>query len=578
MADLIQVRRDIAANWTSADPILAQGEIGYETDTTLLKIGDGTTVWTLLGYTLSNNVDVGTVDGQSLRWEDSTSTWEATSDLAVSDAGVTTATSLVATTADINGGTFDGVVGGTTPAAGDFTVLTASTGYDGVVGGVTPADGSFTTLSATTSVTIPDGGLISGTNTAAYFLVADGASYTPVLMSGDASMDSAGVVTLLGGEAESLVQDAKVAEAGGIVKGQLVYISGATGGFPTVLIADNSSSNFEKSDTIGIAFTGGSLNQTIRITLEGDVTGLDTSTFTEGDDLYLGTSGAIVNVHPSGIDAVVRVGHAIKINATTGSIFFQITNLTPVDTFDGIVRHQLVNESNGTGASAAYTIVNDLGHRSSISMVGSGFVVSGLPIEESLVIYSEGYNNTYNVVDGNYGFEWWTDVTDSHNLSATMKMGLSAAGDLTVVGDGDFATIGVTGTITGPSGVWDVGGMDLATTDNYSIAGTTVLDATTLGAGVLASSLTSLGTIASLVATTADINAGTVDAVLGGTTPAAATVSSLVVTDDSIQVDTAKTPGSATATGTTGQIAWDSSYIYVCISTDVWRRVLHATW
>lgn len=578
MADLIQVRRDIAANWTSADPILAQGEIGYETDTTLLKIGDGTTVWTLLGYTLSNNVDVGTVDGQSLRWEDSTSTWEATSDLAVSDAGVTTATSLVATTADINGGTFDGVVGGTTPAAGDFTVLTASTGYDGVVGGVTPADGSFTTLSATTSVTIPDGGLISGTNTAAYFLVADGASYTPVLMSGDASMDSAGVVTLLGGEAESLVQDAKVAEAGGIAKGQLVYISGATGGFPTVLIADNSSSNFEKSDTIGIAFTGGSLNQTIRITLEGDVTGLDTSTFTEGDDLYLGTSGAIVNVHPSGIDAVVRVGHAIKINATTGSIFFQITNLTPVDTFDGIVRHQLVNESNGTGASAAYTIVNDLGHRSSISMVGSGFVVSGLPIEESLVIYSEGYNNTYNVVDGNYGFEWWTDVTDSHNLSATMKMGLSAAGDLTVVGDGDFATIGVTGTITGPSGVWDVGGMDLATTDNYSIAGTTVLDATTLGAGVLASSLTSLGTIASLVATTADINAGTVDAVLGGTTPAAATVSSLVVTDDSIQVDTAKTPGSATATGTTGQIAWDSSYIYVCISTDVWRRVLHATW
>ena len=35
--------------------------------------------------------------------------------------------------------------------------------------------------------------------------------------------------------------------------------------------------------------------------------------------------------------------------------------------------------------------------------------------------------------------------------------------------------------------------------------------------------ITSLGTIASLVATTADINAGTVDAVIGGTTPAAGT-------------------------------------------------------
>ena len=35
-------------------------------------------------------------------------------------------TSLVATTADINAGTFDGIVGGTTPAAGAFTTLTAT--------------------------------------------------------------------------------------------------------------------------------------------------------------------------------------------------------------------------------------------------------------------------------------------------------------------------------------------------------------------------------------------------------------------------------------------------------------------
>lgn len=47
------------------------------------------------------------------------------------------------------------------------------------------------------------------------------------------------------------------------------------------------------------------------------------------------------------------------------------------------------------------------------------------------------------------------------------------------------------------------------------------LTGATLASGVTASSLTSLGTIASLVATTADINAGTVDAVIGGTTPAA---------------------------------------------------------
>lgn len=52
MADRIQVRRDTAANWTSANPTLAQGEIGYETDTDKVKIGDGTTAWTSLGYVI----------------------------------------------------------------------------------------------------------------------------------------------------------------------------------------------------------------------------------------------------------------------------------------------------------------------------------------------------------------------------------------------------------------------------------------------------------------------------------------------------------------------------------------------
>ncbi len=50
VADLIQIRRDTAANWTSADPTLAQGELGLETDTSQLKAGDGTTAWSSLGY------------------------------------------------------------------------------------------------------------------------------------------------------------------------------------------------------------------------------------------------------------------------------------------------------------------------------------------------------------------------------------------------------------------------------------------------------------------------------------------------------------------------------------------------
>jgi len=50
MASRIQIRRDTEANWTSANPTLAQGEMGIETDTLKIKIGDGTTVWTSLAY------------------------------------------------------------------------------------------------------------------------------------------------------------------------------------------------------------------------------------------------------------------------------------------------------------------------------------------------------------------------------------------------------------------------------------------------------------------------------------------------------------------------------------------------
>jgi hypothetical protein len=46
----LQVRRDTAANWTSTNPTLAAGEIGFETDTQKFKIGTGSTVWASLGY------------------------------------------------------------------------------------------------------------------------------------------------------------------------------------------------------------------------------------------------------------------------------------------------------------------------------------------------------------------------------------------------------------------------------------------------------------------------------------------------------------------------------------------------
>jgi hypothetical protein len=50
MAVQIQFRNDTAANWTTANPVLAVGELGLETNTGFFKIGNGSTAWTSLAY------------------------------------------------------------------------------------------------------------------------------------------------------------------------------------------------------------------------------------------------------------------------------------------------------------------------------------------------------------------------------------------------------------------------------------------------------------------------------------------------------------------------------------------------
>jgi hypothetical protein len=50
---VIKLRRDTAANWSSVNPTLSAGEMGFETDTQKIKVGNGTSTWTLLDYTSS---------------------------------------------------------------------------------------------------------------------------------------------------------------------------------------------------------------------------------------------------------------------------------------------------------------------------------------------------------------------------------------------------------------------------------------------------------------------------------------------------------------------------------------------
>ena len=74
------LRQGTAAQWTAANPILAAGEFGYESDTQKLKVGDGSTTWNFLSY---NTVPVGYIQDTAITSKGQIITGSATSNYSV---------------------------------------------------------------------------------------------------------------------------------------------------------------------------------------------------------------------------------------------------------------------------------------------------------------------------------------------------------------------------------------------------------------------------------------------------------------------------------------------------------------
>ena len=72
MATRMQQRRGTASQWTSANPILNAGEMGWESDTNKFKIGDGTNHWANLDYFIDQSSTVNPSFGTSIIFEGAT--------------------------------------------------------------------------------------------------------------------------------------------------------------------------------------------------------------------------------------------------------------------------------------------------------------------------------------------------------------------------------------------------------------------------------------------------------------------------------------------------------------------------
>jgi hypothetical protein len=106
MATRMQQRRGTASQWTSANPVLNAGEMGWESDTNKFKIGDGTNHWNDLDYFADINSTVNPAFGTSITFEGATAdSYETTLQVTdpTADRTITfpDATGTVALTSDI---------------------------------------------------------------------------------------------------------------------------------------------------------------------------------------------------------------------------------------------------------------------------------------------------------------------------------------------------------------------------------------------------------------------------------------------------------------------------------------------
>lgn len=93
----IALRSGKATDWTTNNPVLLAGEIGYELDTGLLKIGDGVKAWKELSYFKG---DVAGIEG-------ALTTFMKIADYKGSADGVVKSADKLQTARNINGVAFD---------------------------------------------------------------------------------------------------------------------------------------------------------------------------------------------------------------------------------------------------------------------------------------------------------------------------------------------------------------------------------------------------------------------------------------------------------------------------------------
>lgn len=400
----IVVRRDTLAEWTSANPVLLQGEIGFITDANLFVIGDGVKTFTQLydanpltvspnlflneSYIVQNLLQPLSTNLTTLINNEATSrsNADATLQLNIDNEAIARGSADTTLQTNINNEetariTADGnlqtnidtvqsnvvnleanVLNWYGTAVDDGDILAFDTDNQSFLvlpignnGDVLQADNTEPLGLKWTAPTVGgdmfkttydtnNDGVVNASDVAYEVDWAD-VTNKPTIGVGDMEKsvydtDNDGVVDSAE-RTQILVRNSTGVQ---LNKGEVVYLSGATGNRPNAVLAD-ASTEATSSKTIGIVYENILNNADGYVVTNGTLHNLDTSLFNAGDTLWLSeTAGQMqANTPPSEPAHAVFIGYVARAHPTLGRVILAIQNGYELNELHGVLINSVTN-------------------------------------------------------------------------------------------------------------------------------------------------------------------------------------------------------------------------------------------
>lgn len=127
-----------------------------------------------------------------------------------------------------------------------------------------------------------------------------------------------------------------------IFNGRAVYISSALGANSLIKLSTSSNQDIAQK-TFGVATVDIPANGFGAITTEGVVRDFNTSSFSEGDQLYLGIDGNLTNIEPVAPLAKVFIGIVLRSHVEFGSIYVKIRPIARLQKLSDVFAPVLTN-------------------------------------------------------------------------------------------------------------------------------------------------------------------------------------------------------------------------------------------